>query len=589
MEAELYLWNQRFHRAAHTLDEAITINPNLAEAYTLRGFARTMVRDHDGAMQDFETALEMEAQNAGRAYAFRSYSHSEMGNYEDALADAERAREMANYEDQFARADADLAHFTALYRSGDYGSIDTYSLQQLPQGSTRELNENLGPYGLVKLYEHVDLRGNIETLLEADTHLLLNPDDTGFLHKRHNAHRNLRWHAPALQDLSKIIELTGEEHRANLYVLRARTWTQIGDYEAVIENAGSLDPSRDVEAATLLAIAYWNLGDVQKATDAVDAFDYSDPTGLFHWDEDRPPNDANALYPDNSYEVTAHLAVKGALLAAQGQLEEGIKYLNLPACNDKIITAAEDDVPVDWYQGYSGETALHMIATQLANPLLNAKRHDTQWTQMEQAKAMWEWCDYPDEFTADPEAGLWATMVLPAQVNQPNPPFPTRVSYTSSLSHPNFFDPIVIASDNPSLYHYMAAWAQSGLSYSTAVDILRDIDRAIELGDDNPHAHRIKAETHLAWALGRNPVLRPDNEARPAWTEHHYNQAVDAYSTYESLETPARWEAGRYHFARGKVLGRMEQKQEAQSAYQQAFQQGFGEEAVKEALMELNR
>ena len=40
-EAELYLLNQRFQRAAHTLDQAIAINPNLAEAYTLRGFART--------------------------------------------------------------------------------------------------------------------------------------------------------------------------------------------------------------------------------------------------------------------------------------------------------------------------------------------------------------------------------------------------------------------------------------------------------------------------------------------------------------------------------------------------------------------
>ena len=190
---------------------------------------------------------------------------------------------------------------------------------------------------------------------------------------------------------------------------------------------------------------------------------------------------------------------------------------------------------MNWRQGYGNETALHIIASQLVNPWLNARRYDTQWTEMDQARAMWEWCDYPDEFTANPEAGMLASMALPEYVNQPNPPFPTRVPYTSHVSHPNFFDPIVIASDDPNLHHYMAAWAQSGLSYSTAVDILRDIDQAIELGDDNPHAHRIKAETHLAWALGRNPVLRPDNEARQPWIEHHYNQAVDAYSTYESL------------------------------------------------------
>ena len=87
----------------------------------------------------------------------------------------------------------------------------------------------------------------------------------------------------------------------------------------------------------------------------------------------------------------------------------------------------------------------------------------------------------------------------------------------------------------------------------------------------------------------RVPARRPDNEERQAWMEHHYDQAVDAYATYESLASPLRWEAARYHFARGKVLGRLEMKQEAQSAYQQAFQQGFSEEAVKEALMELNR
>ena len=170
-----------------------------------------------------------------------------------------------------------------------------------------------------------------------------------------------------------------------------------------------------------------------------------------------------------------------------------------------------------------------------------------------------------------------------------NPPFPTRVSYNSRVSHPNFFDPIVISSDDPDLRHYMAAWAQFGLAYSSAIDMLRDVDQAIELGADNPNAHRIKAETHLAWALGWNPIHRPSNEERQAWMEHHYDQAVDAYATYESLASPLRWEAARYHFARGKVLGRLEMKQEAQSAYQQAFQQGFSEEAVKQALMELNR
>ena len=589
LEAELHLLNQRFHRAAHNLDRAIAINPNLAEAYTLRGFARTVLRDHDGAMQDFETALGMEAENAGRAYAFRSYAHSEMGNYDEALLDAEKALETVDRDNQFAWADAGLAKFTAQYRSGEYQAIDRHTSRNRPSGSTGELNEKLGPYGLVKLYENADLNRTIETILAAETNLLLNPDDANSYRDRYNAYRNLRWDAMALQDLGKIIELSGEDRRASLYLQRARIWTQIGDYEAIVQNAGDLDPRRDIEAAVLLAIAHWNLGDVQKATDTINALDFGNPKVLFNWQEDHPPTRADYLSPSDPHVTAPYLAVRGALLAVQGQLEEGLKYLELPTCNDRIIAAAADDAPIAWHSRYGDTQALHDVASQLANTWFNAKRYESPWTEMGQAKAMWVWCDYPNDFIADPEAGVWTTMALPSYGTQPNPPFPTRVLYSAHVSHPNYFDAIVIASDDPDLHHYMAAWAQLGLSYSTAIDVLRDIDRAIELGSDNPDAHRIQAETHLAWAWGRNPIYRPDNEAGQTWMEHHYSQAVDSYSTYESMASPARWEAARYHFARGQILGRMKQKEEAQSAYQQAFQHGFSEEAVKQALMELNR
>ncbi len=590
VEAELHLLNQRFHRATHALDQAIVINPDLVEAYTLRGFARTMVGDHPGAMQDFDMALDMDAENAGRAYAFRSYLHSEMENYEDALADAQRALETVNYENEFAWADASLAKFTAQYRSGDFSAIEYHDLQRRPSGSIHELNEKLAPYGLSRLYpQYADLNRSIETILEADTHLLLNPDDASSHYNRYNAHLELQWHAKALQDLDRIVELSKEEHQPKLYLQRARIWAQSGDYESLVQNAGDLDASRDIETSALLAVAYWNARDAQQATDAINAFDYSDPKALFQWNEDYPPTNADSLYPNDANEIAAHLAIKGTLLAAQGQLDEGLKYLNLPSCNDRIIAATAEDIPITWHPTRSGETALHIIASQLANSWFNAKRYGSPWTEMNQAKAMWEWCDYPDEFIADPEAGMWATMALPPHVNQPNPPFPTRVSYSTRTSHPNFFDPIVIASDNPSLHHYMAAWAQLGSSYSTAVDIMRDIDRAIALGSDNPDAHRIEAETHLAWALGWNPISRPGNDAWQAWREHHHDQAVDAYSIYESLASPERWEAARYHFTRGMLLGRMDRKEEAQSAYRQAFQHGFSEEAVKQALMELNR
>ncbi|MDE0343990.1 MAG: hypothetical protein OXK82_12635 [Deltaproteobacteria bacterium] len=593
MEAELYLFHQRFHRAAHTLDQVIAVNPELAEAYTLRGFARTMLRDYDGAMQDFAAALEMDAENADRAYAFRSYAHSEMGNYEDALADAEQARKLA-HDDEFAQADAALAVFTAQYRSGDHGAINYRNIsgvqRQLPHGGARRIDEGLAPYGLTKIYEHTDVGGNVQNIVEADTNLLLNPDDTNSYHRRHYAYAELRWNDKALEDLNKMIELSGPDRRANLHTQRARIWAQTGDHGAIVQNAGDLNPKRDIRDGAILAVAYWNLGDIQKATEAINEFDYRDPKVIFDWNEEYPPTNAGSLYSRYSAAINAHLAVKGALLAAQGQLEDGLRYLNLPACSDRIAAADADDVPVTWHQ-YGDGVPLYTIASQLANPALDATRHGRQWTERSQAGAMWEWCDYPAEFVNNPEAGVWVNMALPSGISQPNPPFPTHVLYGSGVGNANVFDPILMASnEHPDLHHYVAAWAQLGMPGATGIDGMREIDLAIELGADHPDAYRIKAETHLAWVLGWKPILRPDDdEAIQAWREHHYGQAVDAYATYESLATPRRWEAARYHFARGKILGWMQQKQEAQAAYQQAFQNGFDEEAVKKALNELNQ
>ena len=36
---------------------------------------------------------------------------------------------------------------------------------------------------------------------------------------------------------------------------------------------------------------------------------------------------------------------------------------------------------------------------------------------------------------------MWATMALSSEINQPNPPFPTRVSYGSRAARASFVDP----------------------------------------------------------------------------------------------------------------------------------------------------
>ena len=580
-EAELHLLHRRFHQAAHTLDQAIVADPELAEAYALRGFARTMTRDYDAAMADFDNALATDTENVSRAYAFRSYAHSELGDYEAALADAEHALETAGRDDPFAAVDAELAKFTAQYRSGDYGAINENLLRSLPQGSTHELNQGLTPYGLTKLYEYVDLNGNVNALREAENTLLLDPDDFNALQARQRAYHQLRWHDKATADLNRMIEGKDGGHLAKLHVQRAREWAEAGDYAAIAAHAGDLNPSRSVESAILLAVAHWRNGDLAAAGTALDAMDYGDPAALYGWEEGQYPTSASDLRSG----ATAALALKGALLAAQGNLEEGLRYLNMPTCVDRIDAAA--DSPLTGETVSEGQRAMDAFAERMASSWLGGLQHGSQWADEATAQAVWEWCGYPDEFVADPLAGLLATADTPALSRQPAAPFPTRVSYRIKAGA---LDPVVTMSENPDLHLYLAAWAQLGLPGTTALDVMRDVDQAIELGTEHPDAQRMKAEAHLAWAAGHNPVAQPEAaDDRQEWLKRHHDQATDAYAVYEAEAAPERWEAARYHFARGRTLGWLEQTQEAQAAYQQAFQNGFDEAVVKKALNELSR
>ncbi len=406
VEAELHLLHRRFHQAAHTLNQAIAANPELAEAYTLRGFARTMTRDYDAAMLDFNAALAMDAENTSRAYAFRSYAHSELSDYEAALADAERALETAGRDDPFAAADAELAKFTAQYRSGDYGAINETRLRSLPRGMTDELNQGLTPYGLTNLHRHADLPGNVATLREAENTLLLNPDDFNALQARQRAYHQLRWHDRATADLNRMSEGKDGGHLAKLHVQRAREWADAGNYAAIAAHAGDLNPSRSVESAILLAIGHWRSGDLAAAGAVLDAMDYGDPAALYGWEEGQYPTYASDLRSG----ATTALALKGALLAVQGQLDAGLRYLNIPTCVDRVDAA--EDSPLADETVNEGQRKMDAFAERMAQSWLGGLQHGGQWADKDEAQIVWEWCNYPDELVADSWPACWRPPTL---------------------------------------------------------------------------------------------------------------------------------------------------------------------------------
>ena len=479
--------------------------------------------------------------------------------------------------EQLQEKESQLAKVVAQYRSGDYGSIDRYHAEN----TDHETNQ--ASYGLTRIYMHINLAEQIEQLNKANATLLLNPENREAVFMRARIHEWLGWNEMAAADLTTAIGTLESEYAATTYLSRAGAWARDSMYQKILENLEGMSPGQTLRTDALVALAHWQVGDLAAATERIDAADYGDPAALFGLKDD-----ANSLNV-NSYrgQSTTHLAMKGALKAARGDLDDGLKYLYMPSCNERLKYAEPEDIPQvqNIYQLH--ENPLKQMAESLARDWFRGRHYSQAWSAAEEARAVWEWCDYPAEFTSDPEAGLWATLAMRLSSANNSPPRPQTESYSLDANHT---DAIVTGSDNPATLHYIAAWAHNGLAWSTDRDTLHDITRSLDLGNDHPEAHRIKAEAHLAMAVGgRHPFLILEDAERRQWVDQQYQEAVDAYATYESLASPKRLEAARFHFAQGNALHRSGQKDEAAKAFQMAFELGYDEEEVRQALIRLNQ
>ena len=556
----------RYHRSLILLEEALEANPASIEAHTMRASLTTLSGDPQKGLDQVNATLAMDGAPQSSLYALRSYVHSELEDYNQALQDADTAREHFDWDSDSIHPDTVemlTARFVALYRTGDYATIQN-ELWELDQNRESwyepevSSGEPLRPFGLFHAYQSVQWN-TIQSVGEADTNILLNPEQWYQYSNRAGNHANLKWDAMAVQDYAKAAEMTKEaqeSHKINLR--RAQALMRLGRYQEVVANADQLGPTSQIEVSIILAMAHWRVGDTAAASQVLDSFDYSDHNAL-----DDPSGRVG-------HQLQTHLGLKGAMKAVDGDLEEALRYLYVHTCTERF-----SQTPADQWPDVRYRNDIIRSFNKLADDAVYAEEQGYEWATKDQASEIWQWCDYPSELADNPATAAYVSAAMPTNQERRQAAGPIKNAHEIFAFNHDFTDPIVLQSTNANLAHYMAAWTQM-ITWQYAIT-KADAERAIQMDATQPNTHRVLAETLISMA-GRG---RPD--------ERLYELAQDTYARYEALESPESWEAARYHFTRGKTLSRLDNLQEAQKALAQAAQLGYPEDDVREALNELNQ
>ena len=143
-------------------DRAIAINPDLAQAYLDRGFAKRYLKETDAALADFNRALELNPNLSG-AYTARGYIYRERGDVQRALAEFTRSIEVeSNVEAYYERgqtyeslgdhqkAIADFDEAIALMRDAPY-IYRARALVKLKLGDKAGFQED---HAMARKFEH---------------------------------------------------------------------------------------------------------------------------------------------------------------------------------------------------------------------------------------------------------------------------------------------------------------------------------------------------------------------------------------------------------------------------------------------------
>ena len=205
-----------------------------ASAYTRRGNAKDKVGDHEGAIANYDRAIEINPQYA-RAYNNRGVAKSNMGNHEDAIADQGRAIEI---NPQYAKAYSNRG--IAKRKIGDYkGAIADYdrAIEINPQYEAAYSNRGVAKSNMG---DHEGAIADHGQAIEIDPKYSAAYSNRGIAKDRMDDHEN------AIADFNRAIEIDPKSTAA--YNNRGIAKGNLGDHAGAIADHGraiEIDPKNE--------------------------------------------------------------------------------------------------------------------------------------------------------------------------------------------------------------------------------------------------------------------------------------------------------------------------------------------------------
>ncbi|MBD2672705.1 tetratricopeptide repeat protein [Aphanizomenon flos-aquae FACHB-1416] len=239
--------------AIEDYNQAIKINPNFTEVYNNRGVVRYDLGDKQGAIEDYNQAIKFNP-NYAEAYYNRGVVRYELGDKQGAIEDYNQAIKFnPNYAEAYNNRGG------VRNELGDKpGAIDDFNQAIKINPNFTEVYKNRG----IVRDDLGDKPGAIEDFNQA---IKINPNDAQAYYSRGNVRYELGDKQGAIEDFNQAIKINPND--ANAYINRGNVRSELGDKQGAIADytkAIDINPNLD-QPYYSRGLAKYELGDKQGA------------------------------------------------------------------------------------------------------------------------------------------------------------------------------------------------------------------------------------------------------------------------------------------------------------------------------------